>query len=380
MNLETIKVAFLRVLTICAREKTYRTYKKRTTIKKLTKAQKKEIKEYYKTNFGINVTTKYHELISSMCGVYKKEYMPFSVYGDLLESLSPYKFKKVIDDKVLYDWLLPDIRLPERVVSCCEGVIYAYSADRSKKEICEKELLEITANLNECIVKPSKDSSAGIGVKCITIVDGLLQGTNEAAKQLFDSYNGNYVIEKKIINNENLRRLNPSSCNTLRIHTWRDRSTAKIEFVSAFLRVGRQGSVVDNGFAGGIAIPVGKDGVLSNSGCFLKNYSRIESTDTGIVLKGYQIEKFEEIIAVAQKAHNNLPLFDFVGWDITVDANENIVVVEFNADPDMRLDQLIFLDTCLLDKQIPILRKVYEKKQNPLYDHQAGCLFLQKGT
>lgn len=364
MDLATIKKIVLHVLSKYNVEKTYKRYKKNITIKKLTKEQKKEIKDYYKENFGINVTTKYHELIYSICGVYKKEYMPFPVYYDLLDSLSPYDFRKVIDDKALYEWLFPNIRLPKRIVTCCEGVTYAYSEDGIKREVCEKELLEITYNLEKCVIKPSKNSSAGIGVKCITIVGGIVQETGKTSKQLFDSYHGNYVIEEKIINNSNLKCLNPSSCNTLRVHTWRNRETATIEFISAFLRVGRSGSIVDNAFSGGIAIPIDKNGKLSNSGCTFKPYKRIEHSDTGMVFKGYEIEKFQDIVEVAKKAHNNLPLFDFIGWDITVDENENVVVIEFNGNPDMRLDQLIFLDTCLLDKQIPILSKVYKDKIN----------------
>lgn len=359
MNLEKVKKAVLFVLNAYLIEKTYRRYKKTTTIRKLSSGQKKEIKQYYMDNFGMKVNPKYHELLFSMCGVYKKEYMPFTVYSDMLEKLSPFNLRKVIDDKVLYDWLLPDVQLPQRIASCCYGVNYVYCADGTKQETSELALLDAIYNLKDCIIKPSRDSSAGIGVKQITVINGQLQESEQTLKQLLDSYHGNFVIEQKVINSENLRCLNPSSCNTLRIHTWRNRKSSNIEFVSAFLRVGRQGSVVDNGFAGGIAVPVGSDGVLSNSGCFLKEYKRIECTDTGIVLKGYKIEQFQQMVETAIKAHSNLPLFDLIGWDITADENGNIVVIEFNANPDMRLDQLIFLDNCLQDKQIEILQQAY---------------------
>lgn len=372
MDLQKIKKFVLVIFNALSIEKYYWKCRKKTTIKKLSVAQKKEIKKYYWDNLGIKVTTRYHELISSMCGVYHKEYMPFTVYTSMLEKLSPFSFRKIIDDKVLYDWLLPNIRMPERIAACCEGVNYLYYADGTKREVPEKELLEVVSNIDECIIKPSKNSSAGIGVKKISIVNGVLQNTDQTAKQLIDSYHGNFVIEKKVINNENLRRLNPSSCNTLRIHTWRNRENATIEFVSAFLRVGRMGAVVDNSFAGGIAIPVGSDGVLTNSGCVLKNYTRIEHTDTGIALKGYRIENFDQMVEVAINAHNNLPFFDLIGWDITVDENRNIIVIEFNANPDMRLDQLIFLDTCLLDKQIAILSQAFntEKKSTGRFQDQ----------
>ena len=52
--------------------------------------------------------------------------MPFDVYHHLIESFSPFAFKKVLDDKVLYDWLLPNVRLPNRYYSSCNDVIYKY--------------------------------------------------------------------------------------------------------------------------------------------------------------------------------------------------------------------------------------------------------------
>ena len=364
MILENIKKYVLNILSVYNMENTSWKYRQNVQRKTLTQSQKEEIKKYYKENFGISVTTRDHELLYSICGEYKKEFMPFSVYLDLLNELSPYKYKKILDDKSLYDWMFPDICFPKRVVFCCNGVAYYYSKDNIRKEVCKTELLEKIKNLNNCIIKPSIDSSAGIGVRSITTTDGIVTETGRPVDELIESYKGNYVIERKIINNDNLKRLNPSSCNTLRIHTWRNRIKASIEFVSAFLRVGRKDSLVDNGFAGGIAIPVGNDGKLSNSGCTLKKYERIEKSDTGIIFKGYAIENFSRIVDTAIKAHGNLPHFDFVGWDFTIDENDNVIMIEFNADPDMRLDQLIFLDTCLLEKQHEILTAVYEKKKS----------------
>ena len=359
MNAGKIKNIILAVDNAFQRNKVYFNYKKNISIKKLTRVQKKEIKKYYKENFGINVTTREHELIYSICGVYKKEFMPFAVYGKLLETLSPYSYKKILDDKAIYDWLFPDIKFPERIISCCNGVAYCYDSNNRRKEVTEEELLDCIANVKQCIIKPSVASSAGIGVKSISNEAGIVENLGITTKELIKSYNGNFVIERKVLNNQQLKVLNPSSCNTFRIHTWRNRSKATIEFVSAFLRVGREGAIVDNAFAGGICVPIGIDGLLLNSGCTFRPYKRIERTDSGVVLKGLKIDNFEKIVDTATKAHSNLPYFDFIGWDFTFDEEGDVVMIEYNADPDMRLDQLIFLDTCLGNKQYDILKAVY---------------------
>ena len=225
-----------------------------------------------------------------------------------------------------------------------------------KSEILFDDLLVSLRNIDNCIIKPSRDSSAGIGVRGLHVSDGIVSDYQGSLDKLLKSYKGNFVIEEKVVCCDNLRKLNPSSCNTLRIHTWRNRKENKIEFVSAFLRVGRKDSLIDNGFAGGIAVPVGKDGILSNSGCTLKKYQRFEQSDTGIIFKGYRILQFDQMVNEVCNAHHNLPHFDFIGWDVTVNNNNDIVIIEFNPDPDMRLDQLIFLDNCLLSKQ----KKIYK--------------------
>lgn len=217
-------------------------------------------------------------------------------------------------------------------------------------------------HVEKCIIKPSKGSSAGIGVCNFNINDGVLQDQTITLEAFIDSYKGNFVVEEKITNSENLKVLNPSSCNTLRIHTWRDREVGKIRFVSAFLRIGRAGSIVDNAFAGGIAIPIDKNGILSNSGCtFTPCYKRIELSDTGIRLKGYKLDMFEDITSVCIKAHENLPHFDLLGWDVTVNDNNEIIILEYNPDADMRMDQLIFLNNCLLDLEEQIMRSAFRK-------------------
>lgn len=365
MNTELIKSVLLKIYGKYRLAQTYRRYKSSVIIKKLTKKQKRAAKEYYQKEFGIRISTKYHELIYSKCGVFKPEFMPFDSYSRLIEKFSPFCYKKVLDDKVLYDWFLSNVRIPERVLSCCNGVYYKkLNIVNEGGEISKSEALVIASNLENCIIKPSKDSSAGIGVRLLNVSNGIVTDTSETLDQILNSYHGNFVIEKKIINNENLRALNPSSCNTLRVHTWRNRDTGKIVFVSSFLRVGRKGSLVDNGFAGGFAVPIDNNGFLSNSACTLKHYKRYEQSDTGITFKGYKIEHFDEIVDLTQRAHHNLPHFDFVGWDVTVDKDENVVIIEFNPDPDMRLDQLIFLDTCLLGHQKDILKEVYKNDKN----------------
>lgn len=67
------------------------------------------------------------------------------------------------------------------------------------------------------------------------------------------------------------------------------------------------------------------------------------------------------MISVCIKAHENLPHFDLLGWDVTVNDKNEIIVIEYNPDADMRMVQLIFLDNCLLEMEEPIMQSAYRK-------------------
>ena len=112
MNIESIKKIVLYFMSKHALRKYYNRLKRTNKITNLTQAQKQEIQAYYMDNYSVNVNTKWHEILYSISGVYRVDYMPFD--------------KKVLDDKVLYDWLLPDVKLPNRLYSSCNGVIYRY--------------------------------------------------------------------------------------------------------------------------------------------------------------------------------------------------------------------------------------------------------------
>ena len=128
---------------------------------------------------------------------------------------------------------------------------------------------------------------------------------------------------------------------------------------NAFGFAGRAGSVKDNASAGGITCMIKPDGKLNDFPCTVNPFQTIEQTDSSVCLPGYEIEGFQTMVDIAVKAHSCLPLFGIIGWDICMDKNGKVIIIEFNPDPDMRIEQLVFHDTCLLDKQEEIVKEVF---------------------
>lgn len=55
-------------------------------------------------------------------------------------------------------------------------------------------------------------------------------------------------------------------------------------------------------------------------------------------------------------------MFDLIGWDVAMDKNGNVIIIEFNPNPDVRMEQVIFGTTCLANKQDEVLKQVYQKR------------------
>lgn len=326
---------------------------------RLSKEQQRQIQDYWIPICGKTVKTEWHQLLYSLCGHFTPAYMPLDVYNDLIAHWAPsFKVMAFFDDKNLYRYLFNGFKMPKRIVEHCNGVYYL--PEESDSEVTGQRVIERCFNIENCIIKPSKNSSAGIGVKPFIVKEGrMLDGSN--VRDFLKSYRNDYVIEEMIQESENLSRLNPSSCNSLRIHTWRNAKDERVEFVSAYVRIGREGNIIDNASSGGITCQVKLNGRLSDNACTVKHYSPIVTTDSGVRLAGYLIEGFEEMKKTAILAHSRVPYFGIIGWDICIDANNEPVIIEYNPNPDLRIEQLIFKDSCLLDKQKSILKQVYCK-------------------
>lgn len=192
------------------------------------------------------------------------------------------------------------------------------------------------------------------------IKDGIEVNTGRSLSDILKSYGENFLIERKVKECDNLRVLNPSSCNTIRVHTYRNRNLHEIKFMSAYVRIGHKGNVIDNASSGGIAAAIDDNGKLQD-GCSISPYKIYTITDNGVSLNGYVINDFDRIVSTALKAHSVIPYFGIIGWDITVDVQGNVIIIEFNPNASMRIEQLVFKHSCFGKCQEEILSMVYKK-------------------
>lgn len=289
----------------------------------LTKEQEKEIKEYFKEMTGEDVPLIWHEFLYSRTGVYSKKYIPSSLYKvSLLYRANRYGYRKAYADKNMADTFLPGVQHPKMVLKNMNG--YFYIDDRA---VTRDEAISYCQNLDEVLIKPSLGTH-GDGARKLKVVDGVTNIAGKTIGELFDYYKEDYCIQGFIHQHERMKALNPSSVNTIRVFTYR--SGMEILVMYTVVRIGRAGQEIDNESAGGISAVIGPDGKLGKYAYGAPGVDKVEFTDSGVRLEGYEIPSYHKVVDTVKQLHYKLPFFNFVGWDVAIDEGGEPVLVEWN--------------------------------------------------
>ena len=155
-----------------------------------------------------------------------------------------------------------------------------------------------------------------------------------------------YIFTKKLSSHEYSKKIYPYSSNTIRVITTMDNQTNEVDVLLAFHRFGTNRSkFVDNISSGGVFaivdIETGKIGA-AKSIFDLDDLSKtyITHPDTGAPIKDVIIPKWQELLANLKYAHQCFAYYQFFAWDITLDEDGKIWVLEINRGCDLNVQVL----------------------------------------
>lgn len=294
-------------------------------MKPLTKGQEADIKAYFKKHFGREVPTYWHQYLYSRNGVYSEKYIPASIYfSELVFRLNNNRFGVPYADKGFYDTLFPGINRPRTIIKNMNGCFFD-----SSHPIKENDAIELCANLENAVIKPTLEGHWGIGVELFHTENGFIPELNISLKDLFLQYKKNFIIQEKFEQHPDMAKLNPTSVNTIRVLSYR--SNGEIVILYAVVRIGRAGKVIDNETAGGIKADIDlQAGCIKGVAFGNPKEKTMPKTDSGIVLDKYQIPSFPAILEFVKSLHERMPYFNIIGWDISVDKDGNPAMIEWN--------------------------------------------------
>ena len=193
----------------------------------------------------------------------------------------------------------------------------------------------VDASVKKLVLKPAVDSNSGRGVLLFTRDNNMFRSSNgdELSGLFLKSYGKDFVLQEALTQHPYLQQFSTTSINTMRIVTYRSVVDDSISIIAACLRIGNNGSFVDNLFSGGCFAPIDiRNGELDNV-----LYNRFWQTTTkmnGIdFAKKCYILPFWNIVAdFATKIAMQVPYARLLAQDILVDVNNSPRLIEFNVD------------------------------------------------
>ena len=147
---------------------------------------------------------------------------------------------------------------------------------------------------------------------------------------LIDYYKNDFIIQECISQSTFFSQFNPTSINTIRMAVYRSVTDNQLYVTNVILRIGANGSVVDNAHSGGRFIGINECGGLNKYVCetfgtTAKSFNGINFSQSDFVIPHY-----EEIKEFAKNVAKEIPHHRLIALDIGIDKDNKPILIEYN--------------------------------------------------
>lgn len=297
----------------------------------LSKKQNEFIQKNFEKYYGKSYSTKWHRLYQSYTGKFDKDYFPEILFSTKLEPLlNPRSISITLEDKNLLEPLYKSIsglRIPETLIGNSYGTFYS-NVGSKRKIINDKEACQLMSNTDYVVIKPTIGTHSGNRIMICKFVNGKDEFTQKSCKDILEPYNVNFIVQEHIINCRELSTLYGESLNTIRVITYI--LDNQLYHLPLALRLGCNGSKVDNIGAGGLFIGISPEGHLKPYALDETGTKYSHHPNSKVTFRNYFIPNIPKVLEVAYICHLHTPQVKMVSWDFTIDENLNVVLIEAN--------------------------------------------------
>lgn len=302
----------------------------------ITSAQKSEIEEYWRKKllWHMNLLNmRYFDVYNTVetDKTKLKYYIPDSFfYAFVDEYFTNPQRSTALDDKNLYDLYFADIKRPKTLARKINDVFM----DAEYNRITAEEFIGICKENREVVVKSAIGSYGGHGVRFWNADENTEEElldfiyTNNCKEFKGSNVYHQYIVQEAIQQHPLLNRINSTSINTVRIMTlYRDGVCAPL---SSVLRMGIDGSRVDNCSSGGIVCGITDEGILKNVAydAMANVYHRHPQ---GFDFGGKKLNGFDKCVSLAKKlATRFYGVSRLISWDFAIDKDGEPILIEMN--------------------------------------------------
>jgi len=284
-------------------------------IGKLSKNEKLDCDNYARQVLGSKKYAPWLYVYTKNQGQFKRGWIPDNYYGKVVLPNIKGEYGKIASFKSLQFFILKSELLND-LVSSINGQYFTRNLDWIEPSKVKEYLFQKVPQ----VVFKEDNSLQGLGVH---ILDSESFNIDQISKY------GNGVFQGFVHQHETLSRFDPGSVATLRITTTNFKGVVKVR--GAFLRIGRQG---DRHIISKSALKVPVDTVTGQLGAdgYLPTWKKLLfHPDSKIEFAGTVVPAFDKAIKSVKELHSQVPFNGCVGWDLTVDQNSNVWLLEWNG-------------------------------------------------
>ena len=253
---------------------------------------------------------------SALNNNFKEGWIPDNYYGKIVVPALKGNYGAIADYNALTSRLFNSPYFPD----------YVYFANGlwmtpEYKVLSQSEVADLAFQNTDKVVYKIDNSGQGNGVYILN-------------RKKFNIHNlmklGNGVLQKFAIQHSFFQEIMPDSVACVRTTSVID-DHGDVSVRSCYLRVGRRSHThlkPDSLIRVSVDI---NTGILDKHG-YLANWHEIEEhPDTHFVFSGKSIPNFEKFLATTITLHKKVPFTRIIGWDLIMDKDDNIQVIEWNG-------------------------------------------------
>ncbi len=282
----------------------------------LDSAQRRSCDQYATDVLGSRWHAPWLYVYTAMRGEFLEGWIPATYMGRWVGPAMSGHLGSLASTKTLTRRLLPGAPLPD-----LGYVLRGRWYDRDLLEIGRTRLLEAIAAVHDTVIVKRDGGYRGYQVRSMSLDE--LRGAE--ANTLGDA-----VIQERIRPHASLEAVVSGPVATYRIVTVRELD-GEVTVRCGNVKFGRVGQDAVRGGSKFMVAVVSDDGRLAEIGHGDDWLPSPVHPETGRTVPGGRLPRYREAVELARGLHERFPHFGLIGWDLTVDAKEDVRLLEWNA-------------------------------------------------
>lgn len=257
--------------------------------------------------------------------------IPENIGRSVIEGiLNPRPYRAVYSDKNLFPEIIGKADVPRTLL--CR--IHGGGLLDGDYQYADKDISCYLEGVNSAILKPSVNTKSGAGIVRFTREGGSFVSPEKGitlTKDYLLSYHHDFCLQETIEQHEQMQRLCPTSVNTIRLCLYRSVVDEEPKITSGIVRIGKNGSVVDNIHAGGMRIGVDvRTGVLGKY--VVDQYGRKSEVwnDIDYSRTNFVIPHWEGVLSFARYVGTRIHHHRLLALDIAIGKTGKPILLEYN--------------------------------------------------